>query len=414
MNLLELKQERARLLTEEKAVLDGVQDRSNLAPEVAQKFEKLDESIAGLDRQIRAAERQEAENRDKADAQYQAEIQERAASDEKGIERMVQKVFQGYIRGVKPSDLSPEERALHNEAIKRGQVVGTDANGGYLTPDYFSNQVIKSMKYYGGVDSVAKVIRTNDGNSLSFPKRDSTTFKAALVAEVGTPSATTITYGRMTLDAFKYSTGIFTVSNELIQDSIVSAEQEIVDVSGESFGRGLNDVFTNANGSSKPLGVIAGFAALASSAGIGKVGASTSAITYAELVDTKHSLDKAYRSNAKWMFTDLTEAAIRKLVDSTGQPLWTMGNIQNGSPDTILGHPYVINNDMADFGAAATPIAFGDFQRAYYIRMVNGVGLRRLNELYATSDEVGFVAFMRVDADIADTKALKLFKNAAS
>jgi HK97 family phage major capsid protein len=46
--------------------------------------------------------------------------------------------------------------------------------------------------------------------------------------------------------------------------------------------------------------------------------------------------------------------------------------------------------------------------------MVNGVGLKRLNELYATSDEVGFVAFMRMDADIADVKALKLFKGAAS
>jgi HK97 family phage major capsid protein len=45
---------------------------------------------------------------------------------------------------------------------------------------------------------------------------------------------------------------------------------------------------------------------------------------------------------------------------------------------------------------------------------VKGVGLRRLTELYATSDEVGFVSFMRADGDLMDTKAAKLFKNAAS
>jgi HK97 family phage major capsid protein len=414
MNLLEAKQERARLITEERSVLDSIQDKTKVDAATTEKLENLSIAIRSAQIVMQSLERQEEEQRGIADANRQREIQERAATDEKGIQRMVESTFRSYVKGVKPSDLSPEEQALYKEAVKRGQVVGVDANGGFLTPDYFSSEVVKSMKYYGGVEGVASIVRTNDGNSLSYPKRDSTSLKAALVAEVGTPGSTTLTYGRMTLDAYKYSTGIFTVSNELIQDSIVNAEQEIIESSAESFGRAFNEAWTTGNGSSKPLGVIAGFAALGSNAGIGKVGSTTTGITYAEIVDTAYSLDRAYMMNATWMFNHNTEAAFRKIVDSTGQPLWSMGDFRNGSPDTILGRPYVINNDMADFGAGLTPIAFGDFKRAYKIRMVNGVGLKRLNELYATSDEVGFVAFMRMDADIADVKALKLFKGAAS
>lgn len=414
MNVIELKQERARLLTEEKSVLEGVQDRSNLAPEVAEKFSKLDLAIAGVESQIRAAERQEAEARSIADAQNQKEIVERAKTDEKGIADLANKSFHGFLRGVKPSDLSPEERALYQEALRRGQVVGTDSAGGYLTPENFSTEIIKTMKYYGGMLEAAKILNTNEGNPFHMTTRDATTMKAVLIAEATAASTAALTFGRKTLDAFKYTTNVFTLSNELIQDSIVSAEQEIIEVSGEMFGRGFNEAFTTADGSSKPLGMISGLAALGSSAGIGKTGTSATAITYADLVDLKYSVNKAYQGNAKWMFNYLTEGVVRKLVDSTGQPIWTMGNIQNGSPDTILGNPYIVNDDMASPAANATPIAFGDFKKAYTIRMVKGVGLRRLTELYATSDEVGFVSFMRADGDLMDTKAAKLFKNAAS
>lgn len=414
MNVIELKQERARLLTEERSVLESVQDRSNLAPEVSEKFAKLDSSIANLDFQIRAAERQEAEARQLADAEKQREIVERAKTDEKGIADLANKSFHGFIRGIKPSDLSPEERALYNEALRRGQVVGTDSAGGYLTPENFSTEIIKTMKYYGGMMEAAKILNTNEGNPFHMTTRDATSMKAVLIAEATAASTASLTFGRKTLDAFKYTTNVFTVSNELIQDSIVSAEQEIIEVSGEMFGRGFNEAFTTADGSSKPLGMIAGLAALGSSAGIGTTGASTTAIAYIDLVNLKYSVNKAYQANAKWMFNYKTEGILRKLVDGESRPLWTMGNIQNGSPDTILGNPYIINDDMVDPAAGTTSVAFGDFKKAYTIRMVKGIGLRRLTELYATSDEVGFVSFMRADGDLMDTKAAKLLKQAAS
>lgn len=414
MNLLELKQERARLLTEERSLLEQIQGKTEVEASVAERFKELEGHISLKDSQIKATERQEAEARAEADAQKQREIIERAKTDEKGIAELANKSFQGFIRGIKPSDMSPEERALYNEAVRRGQVIGTDAAGGYLTPEYFSTEVIKAMKFYGGMMEAAKVLTTNDGNPINMATRDSTAMKAVLIAEATNAGTSQLTFGRKTLEAFSYTTNVFTISNELIQDNIISAEGEIVEVSGEMFGRAFNEAFTIADGSSKPLGMISGLAALSSSAGIGKTGASTTAITYADLVDLKHSVNRAYRANAKWMFNDLTEAAIRKLVDTTGQPIWTMGNIQNDSPDTILGKPYIINDDMASLGAGAVPVAFGDFKKAYTIRMVKGVGLRRLTEIYATSNEVGFVSFMRADGDLLDTNAAKLFKNATS
>jgi HK97 family phage major capsid protein len=131
-------------------------------------------------------------------------------------------------------------------------------------------------------------------------------------------------------------------------------------------------------------------------------------------VDLKHSVDAAYRSNAEFMMNDLTVAAISKLLDGNGKPLWAAG-IQVGAPDTILNHPYVVNNDMAVMAASAKSILFGDFSK-YMIRDVLGITMMRLAERYADFLQVGFMAFMRTDADLLDAgqAPIKHYINAAS
>lgn len=410
-NLLELKRERAELLTQERSLLDVIKDKKEVPADDTQKLDSLALNIRSLQLQINATQRQEEEDMAKADSEKKKEVQQRAATDEKGIEKMATKAFHGFLRGVALTDLDDHEAALYKEALKRGQVISTDSKGGFLTPDYFSNEVIKSMKFYGGMLESAKIYDTKDGNTINFPRRDSTAMTATLIAEVGTPANAEIAYGRMTLEAYKYSTGVFRISNELIQDSIVNAEAEIIEVSAESFSRAFNTVFTNGDGVNKPQGLFQ-YLAIPTNNGIGKTGAAGAVVSYNDLVDLKYSVDKAYRNGAQWMFNDLTEAAIRKLVDSDGRPLWTMGDIKNGSPDAILGDGYVINNDVSILATGQASIAYGNFEKAFAIRRVNGIGIRRLNEIYATSDEVGYVAFMRVDSDIRDTNAVKLFKNA--
>jgi HK97 family phage major capsid protein len=86
-----------------------------------------------------------------------------------------------------------------------------------------------------------------------------------------------------------------------------------------------------------------------------------------------------------------------------------------GSPNTILGYPYTINQSMASMTASAKSVLFGDFSK-YVIRDVRGFTLVRLDERYADYHQVGFLAFLRTDGDLLDagTNPIKHYINAAA
>jgi HK97 family phage major capsid protein len=143
---------------------------------------------------------------------------------------------------------------------------------------------------------------------------------------------------------------------------------------------------------------------------VGVTAAGAAAITADELIDLFHSLDIAYRANAVFQANDLTLAAIRKLKDSDGQYLWQTG-LTAGQPDMLLGKPVLANNDVAVLATTAKTVWFGDPSK-YIIRQVRGMRFRRLDELYAANDQVGFVAFNRWDGDAIQANAMKVLQQA--
>ena len=149
---------------------------------------------------------------------------------------------------------------------------------------------------------------------------------------------------------------------------------------------------------------------------VGKTGATgqTATVIYDDIVDLVYSVDKAYRQNAKFMMNDSTVKAIRKLKDGNGLPLW-QPTLQAGEPDSLIGYPVVINNDVAAMAASAKSILFGDFKK-YKVRRVKDVTLLRLVERYAEAHQVGFLAFARFDGDLLDagTDPIKHYANPAS
>ena len=154
----------------------------------------------------------------------------------------------------------------------------------------------------------------------------------------------------------------------------------------------MNSHFSVGDNSSKPQGVV--------NAGTGVTCASASAITYNELLDLQHSVDPAYRANAKFMMHDSTLKVLRKLVDSQNRPIFQQ-DITGNSPGTLLGWPIVINQDIASIATTAKVIVAGDFSK-YIIRDVTDFTLLRLEERYADYHQVGFVGFSRHDGRILD------------
>lgn len=296
------------------------------------------------------------------------------------------------------------ERYRDEERALSGPQTSTSV-GGYTIQDALMREVEIALLAYGGMRQVSTVIRTDTGGPLPIPTVNDTTNVGALIAENTTVSTQDVAFGQLVLDAYKYTSKAVLVSVELMQDNSVNLPQLLGRLLGERIGRITNTHFTTGTGTGQPNGVVA--AATFAQAATGN----TTGITFANLVALYHALDPAYRTNAKFMMNDNSLSKIKLLVDSQGRPLWIPGLV-TGAPDTILGSPYVINQDMASMTISAKSILFGDFSK-YLIRDVRDITLLRLDERYAEFLQVAFLAFMRTDGDLlnAGTVPIRGYQN---
>jgi HK97 family phage major capsid protein len=113
------------------------------------------------------------------------------------------------------------------------------------------------------------------------------------------------------------------------------------------------------------------------------------------------------------MMNDTTAAQIRKLRESgtDGNYLWQPG-LMAGQPDRLLGRPVFTNNSMDTPGASKKVVLFGDLSY-YWVADFGGISLKRLDELYAASGQVGFRFFRRIDARVMLADALQVLQMAA-
>jgi len=291
----------------------------------------------------------------------------------------------------------------------RAQSVGSASGGGDLVPEGFVYELERALLAYGGMRAVSSTIRTDSGNDLPWPTVNDTGNVGAILAENTQTGSQDVAFGSTTLGAYKYTSKLVLVSEELMQDSAFNLTSELGSLLGERIARILNTHFTTGTGTGQPSGVVSGSIS-------GKTADSATAITAGEIIDLFHSVDPMYRDSASsvWMCNDSSIAAIRKLVDSDGQFLWQAG-MQAGIPDRLYGRAVVVNQDVADIGAGTFPIIFGDFS-LYKIRDVAGVRLYRMNERYRDYDQTGFVIFSRHSGVLlnAGTNPVKYLTMAAS
>lgn len=288
------------------------------------------------------------------------------------------------------------EQALRdgNRGEVRAQSALTDAGGAYTIPEGFYNQLIEAQKQFGAVsNSRAFKFTTASGNDLPIPTVNGADDTGELISENTEVDELDEVFSVVILKGYKFTSKLVRVPYELLQDSAFDIASWLGSRLGTRLQRAKESYLTTGTGSSQPNGVV-------TAATAGKTAASATAVTYVELLDLKHSVDPAYRIGAQWMFKDATLLAIKKLLDSQNRPLWAPG-ISVGAPDTLDGDPFVINQNMASMATGQKSILYGDFS-TYWIRNVGGMRLLRLAERFAEMDQVGFVAFERMDANLID------------
>lgn len=299
-------------------------------------------------------------------------------------------------------------------AIRNAMSTTTTTEGGYTVPSEIASMVVDALKAYGGMREVSQIISTAGGNALNFPTSDGTSEVGAIVAENAAASAGDITFGTVAVNPYKYSSNKIALPLELIQDSAIDVVAFVVNRLATRLARITNTHYTVGTGSSQPYGVMA-------RAATGKTGTTgqTLTVTYDDLVDLIHSVNRSYRARgARFMLADSSVAIIRKLKDTTGRPIWNPGDMEgitDGVPSTICGYPYTVNDDVAAMAANAKSIAFGDFSQFVIRDVANSTSLRRFDDsAFALNGQVGFCGWTRTGSNLLNTAAVKVYVNSAT
>lgn len=416
--LKELQEQREKLVVAARAALDEIRSNTDDArateletrhDTIMADFDKVETQIAREERQakIDKADQERREKQRPIGPDGEARSQD---GDEADGATEYRSAFDAFLRnGCDASSLPNEQRDLLRKGYveQRTQTAGTAAAGGYTVPKELAAEIIQVMKDWGPMydGSIVTEIVTSSGNELDFATNDDTANSAAALAEgadVVDDGSGDMVFGQARLDAYVDATPFLKISMELLQDSAFNIESFIAGKIGERLGRRANNKLTVGTGVTQPNGISTGSA-------LGKTAAGAAAIAADELLELFHSVNAAYRRNPKcrFMFADTTLLAIRKLKDGQGNYLWQLGNVQVGQPDTLLGKPYSINDDVAPIATGNRAILFGDFSR-YYVRKVGAPLIGTVRERFWP--KIGLAGLIRYDGELMDANAIKHLK----
>ena len=293
-------------------------------------------------------------------------------------------------------------KSVPHEVLNALQV-GTDTEGGYLVPDEYERTLIEALEDQNIFRQLAHVIHTSSGER-----------KIPVVASKGTASwideeaaypESDDSFGQVSIGAYKLATMI-KISEELMKDSVFDMPSYIAKEFARRIGAAEEEAFFTGNGTGRPLGILAA----TGGAGVGVTAAKADAVTFDEVMDLFYSLRAPYRRNSVFIMNDSTVKALRKLKDGQGQYLWQPA-VTAATPDTILNRPVYTSTFMPTLATGNKTILFGDLGY-YWVADREGRSFKRLNELYAPTGQVGFLASQRVDGKLILPEAVKVLQQA--
>ncbi len=348
------------------------------------------------------------------------------------IEKTLDRFEQEWLRERRPSlsmpDRPSEAKAAFERYVRKGDTsqmlalegkamsVGSEADGGFLVPDDTETTLFSALKDVSPIRRLAGSITV----STSIYKRPFVTAGAAAgwVGETddrpqtGAPKIAELSYPTMEIFACPAATG------KLLDDSAVDVDKwlsrEIIDAFATEEGK----AFVTGSGVNQPRGFLAYDQVAEDAWTWGKIGCVATGVAgglpeqFAAdvLFDLMFALKSAYRRNARFVMNRMTQSAIRRIRDESGNYLW-QPDLADSLRPTLLGYPVEECDDMPDMAPGSASIAFGDFERGYLV--VDRRGVQVLRDPYSAKPYVLFYVTKRVGGGVSDFNAIKLLKFAA-
>ncbi len=392
--ILSLREKRAKAWDAAKAFLDSRRGGNGLlsAEDVAT-YEKMEQEVVDLGHEVDRLERQAALDREMC-APVGSPITGKPgadASEKKG--RATDEYRNSFWKAMRNKSVGFD--------VQNALQVGTDTEGGFLVLDEFERTLLDALQEQNIFRQLAHVITTSTGDR-KIPVVASHG-SASWIDEEGAYVESDEAFGQVSIGAYKLGTMI-RVSEELLNDSVFNLPSYIATEFARRIGSAEEEAFFSGNGTGKPIGILNA----TGGATVGVTAAAATAVTMDEVMDLFYALRSPYRKRAVFLTNDSTVKALRKLKDSTGQYLWAP-SMTAGTPDTILNRPIYTSAYMPVMAAGAKSVLFGDFSY-YWVADRTSRSFKRLNELYAATGQVGFLASERVDGKLVLAEAVQVLQ----
>jgi len=306
---------------------------------------------------------------------------------------------EAYARFLASGRVSPVLSRSHSrDAESRDLAADSEADGGYLVaPLQMVGGILKFIDDMVYIRQFATVIPVTNAQSAGQVSLDADPDDGDWTSEVATGTADTgMKFGMRELNPNPVAKRI-KLSRKLLRCT-PNVESLVTERLAYKFGITMEKQFMTGDGAKKPLGLFTASSFGISTARDVSTDNTTTAIKADNLIRVKMSLKAQYRNRAstRWIFHRNAMEQVQLLKDSNGQYLWRQGLV-GGEPDTLLGIA-VSESEYAPntFTTGKYVGILGDLS-FYYIAEALQLDIQRINELYAETNQIGFIGRMEAD-----------------
>lgn len=277
-----------------------------------------------------------------------------------------------------------------------------DPSGGFLrAPMQVVQQLIKAVDDIVVMRRLGTVYPLERAESLGVPVLDNDVSDAEWTSELKTGSEDSVDlFNRRELKPAPLGKRI-KVSKTLLRQSTINVDNLVRERLAYKFGITEEKAFMTGTGTNQPLGVFT-----ASSMGISTnrdvTAANASSVVGDDFIEARFKLKGQYWPRARWLLhRDILKAA-RKLKDSQNNYIWSPGlgpggGLTGGLPATLVDTPYEMSEYAPNSIATGKYTAIiGDFS-FYWIAEALALEIQVLTELYAETNQIGYIGRMEVD-----------------